>query len=225
MLKGDHMKLALLGGTGALGRGLALRLAIANYSVQIGSRSKEKAERTCSELSEQLRTVGRESTHLTGHKNSDAAEAAELAILTVPPRTDAAFVQRLKRALAQKIVVDCTVNLDPTDVTRIAPGHAGNALELQKLLGDQVTVVAGFHTLAAAKLSDLSKALTGDTFLAADSTEAKDKVTKIAQAIGLRCFDTGPLETGLTLERLTAMLIYMNKRYRKRALGLKLDGM
>lgn len=220
------MDIAILGGTGALGRGLALRLAIAGHRVLVGSRNHERAEEAAEKLRAVLKASGVDfSGSVKGTTNHGAASSGELVVLATPSQPDADFFAAISEALCGKVLLDCTVHLHPNDPTQVAPGEPATAERISQELGPDVIVVAGFHTLAAAKLEDLSQSFEADTFVVGDSDEGKALVKAMANSIGVRCFDAGQLSNGRTLERMTALLIGLNKRYRRRGLGFSLSGM
>jgi 8-hydroxy-5-deazaflavin:NADPH oxidoreductase len=156
--------------------------------------------------------------------NQEAVASSTITILAVPAKVAEDFLRQLQDVLQDKILIDCTVALDPSEPTGVRPGHVATAITLQSTLGNKVRVVSGFHTVAAAKLAALEEPLSDDTFFAGDDSEAKAVAINLASEVGLRAFDVGPLENAGTLERLTAMLISLNKRYKRRSIGLKLTG-
>ncbi len=216
-------EIGVIGGTGPLGGGLALRWALAGNTVYIGSRTAARAREARDELAG-LPGASECRDRLLAATNEEAVERCRVAVLAVPASVEAGFLEALRPMLEGKILIDCTVELDPADITRVRDGHSGAALRTRAILGDGVRVVAGFHTVAAARLRDIERPLTGDTFIAGDETEAKRAALNLAAQIGLRAFDVGPLENAATLERLTAMLIGLNKRYKRRAVGIQLTG-
>lgn len=224
------MEIGIIGGTGAFGSGLALRLAKTGYDVWVGSRTEERARQVVeAELAPALAasagaaeeagaTVGR----LVGASNEEVARMGEVAMLAVPARASDEFLESLRPHLDGKILIDCTVTLDPKEPTMVPAGHTATALRTQAVLGSGVTVVTGFHTIAAAKLAAIERPLEGDTFIAGDDQEAKEVAMGLARRMGLRPFDVGPLAAGATLERMTALLIGLNKRYKRRSIGFRL---
>lgn len=222
------MKIGIVGGTGPLGRGLALRWAAAGHDIYVGSRDQTRAEAAVQEMTEALQGAaasdGGSMGRLHPADNETAAREGEVAVLAVPSVADDAFLRQLAEPLAGKLLIDCTVRLDPEDVTRVPADHTGSALRTRDVLGPDVRVVGAFHTVSATKLVRLDRTLEEDTFVVGDDADDVALAMKLAEDAGLRAFHAGPLETGLTLERITAMLIGLNKRYRRRGIGIRLTG-
>jgi len=217
------LDIGIIGGTGSFGRGLALRLALAGHRVWVGSRTAERAQQAVEkELAVALDAEA--ASRLIGASNEEAARHGEVVILSTPARTTDDLLRSLRPQLEGKVLIDCTVALDPQDPTRVPDGHTATALHTQALVGSGVRVATGFHTIAAAKLAAVDQPLEGDAFIGADDPQAKDVAMELARQMGLRAFDVGPLATGATLERMTALLIGLNKRYRRRAIGFQLTG-
>jgi len=214
------MKYAIVGGTGDLGFGLALRLVHNGYSVTIGSRTLEKAESAAKEIKEKTGTKD-----VAGMVNADAVKSGDIIVLSVPSSARKSTLDTIKPYLSGKILLDVTVPLTPGNITKYNQPEAGsNAQETLAILGDDVKVVAGFHTISAVILSDLTKELEGDLLIAGDDAQAKEAILDMGQKIGLRAFDVGPLHQARTLEGLTPMIIGLNKKYKKRHIGIKLTG-
>ncbi|MGQ9602539.1 MAG: NADPH-dependent F420 reductase [Candidatus Bipolaricaulia bacterium] len=222
------MKVAIIGGTGRQGFGLALRLAQGGLEVILGSRAKEKAEGKAKELSERLAALELKAEaegRISGLENLAAAEAAELVFLTVPYPAGKEIAAALKPALNGKILVDVSVPLKsykPPEVEMPPEGSA--AEEIQALLGAGVKVVGAFKETPAQALADLERELESDVLVCGDDPEAKEKVITLCRDAGLRAFDAGPLAVARTVERLTALLIGLNQRYKRKAVGIRLTG-
>ena len=214
------MKFVIIGGTGDLGFGLALRLANNGYSVVIGSRSKEKAESAANEIKEK---VG--AKDILGMVNAEAVKLGDIIALSVPSSARKSTLDTIKPYLHGKILLDVTVPLTPGNITKYNQPEAGsNAEETQSIVGEDVKVVAGFHTVSAILLSDLNKEMDGDLLIAGDDAKAKEVISDMVKKIGLRSFDAGPLYQARTLEGLTPIIISLNKKYKKRHIGIKLTG-
>ncbi len=214
--------IAVIGGTGNEGPGLALRWAKSGqYQVIIGSRQQEKAERVAAELNARL---GEDL--IRGLVNPDAAAAADLAVLTVPYSAHAPTLKSIRAGLTGKILVDVTVPLQPPKVSRvyIPPGGSATA-EAQALLGDDVRVVAAFQNVGAAHLGDPDHPIDCDVLVCGDDKEAKAEAIALAEAAGMRGLDAGPLQNAAVAEGLTAVLIAINKRYKVKAAGIKITGL
>jgi NADPH-dependent F420 reductase len=214
--------IAIIGGTGREGPGLALRWAMSRqYRVIIGSRQREKAEGVAAELNERL------GEHLMrGMVNSEAAAAAELVVLTVPYAAHRATLEDIRPALAGKILVDVTVPLQPPNVSQVyIPPDGSAAVEAQNLLGEEVRVVAAFQNVGAAHLKDPRHPIDCDVLVCGDDEEAKAEAIALAQAAGMRGVDAGPLQNAAAVEGLTAILIGINKRYKVKKAGIRVTGL
>jgi 8-hydroxy-5-deazaflavin:NADPH oxidoreductase len=213
---------AIVGGTGHQGPGLALRWAASGqYRVVIGSRQCEKAEQMASELNA---TLGR--AVVTGMANAEAAATADVVVLTVPYSAHLATLEGIRPELKGKILVDVTVPLQPPKVSHVYIPPAGSATaEAQTLLGDEVRVVAAFQNVSATHLADPSHPIDCDVLVCGDDQEAKAEAMALARAAGLRGLDAGPLQNAGVVEGLTAILIGINRRYKVAGAGIKIMGM
>ena len=212
--------IAILGGSGKEGSGLAFRWAHAGYPVIIGSRSAEKAEQAAREINEAL---GREVVR--GHDNPTAAAAASIVVLTVPFAAQRQTVEEVRHALAGKILVDVTVPLVPPKVSRVQLPAGGSAVEaIQKMLGDEVKVVSAFQNISAHHLKDLDHVIDCDVLVCSDDREAADTVIGLARAIGLGAWNAGVLANSAAAEALTSILIALNVRYKVPAAGIRITG-
>lgn len=213
--------IAVLGGTGDEGPGLARRWAKSGYyNVIIGSRQAEKGERVAKELNEQL---GQDL--ITGMANADAAEAASICVLTVPYGGHKPTLTALKDILQGKILVDVTVPLKPPKVARVnvpAGGSAGQ--EAQAILGQGVRVVSAFQNVGAAHLAEDESHIDCDVLVCGDDKEAKAEAIALAQAAGMRGIDAGPLQNAVVVEGLTSVLIGINIRHKAKGAGIKITG-
>ncbi|MCG3212220.1 MAG: hypothetical protein FOGNACKC_05868 [Anaerolineae bacterium] len=211
---------AVLGGTGNEGPGLARRWAKAGYTVIIGSRQAEKAERVAAELNEMLGE-----NLLTGLANEDAARAADLCVLTVPYSAQGPTLAALKEILQGKILVDVTVPLKPPKVSHVSVPPGGSAgQEAQAILGDGVRVVSAFQNISATHLSEGHDHIDCDVLVCGDDKEAKAEAIALAEAAGMRGIDAGPLQNAVVVEGFTAMLIGINIRHKIKGAGIKITG-
>jgi NADPH-dependent F420 reductase len=213
---------AVIGGTGNEGPGLALRWAKSGqYHVIIGSRQQEKAERVAAELNARL---GRDL--IRGMVNPNAAAAADLAVLTVPYSAHLPTLESIQAGLTGKILIDVTVPLQPPKVSyvNIPPGGSATA-EAQVLLGNEVRVVAAFQNVGAAHLDDPDRPIDCDVLVCGDDKEAKAEAIALAEAAGMRGLDAGPLQNAVVVEGLTAMLIGINIRYKVKGSGIRITGL
>jgi NADPH-dependent F420 reductase len=210
---------AIVGGTGSLGGGLARRLARAGLTVVIGSRDAAKAAAAAEALAAAL-----PGSRVTGLGNLDAAAAAELVVLAVPFANHRATLQEIAPALAGKILVDTTVPLVPPRVARVQlPPEGCAALAAQQLLGDGVTVVSAFQNVSADSLQS-DEELDCDVLVTGNKAEAREVVVGLAVRAGLRAWHAGSLENSAAAEALTSVLIFMNKRYGGVHTGIRITG-
>lgn len=214
--------IAVLGGTGAEGSGLARHLAHAGHRVIIGSRSPEKAEKCAAELN-----TSAPHHPVTFRDNPGAAREADLVILTVPYAAQRATVEEVREALAGKILVDVTVPLVPPRVSRVQLPDGGSAVAaIQESLGPAVRVVSAFQHLSAHHLKHLafgSDAPT-DILVCGDDREARAIVIDLASDIGLRGIHAGPICNSAASEALTSLLIAINIHYKCPGAGLRITG-
>ncbi len=216
---------AIVGGTGALGFGLALRLGAAGVAVVIGSRDAERA----AEAAERAAAVVGDGS-FAGLGNAESVAGARLVVLTVPFRSQSETLTNLKGALTDgQILLDATVPLAAAvsgKATRTLGVWQGSAAQqAQEMVPAGVRVVSGLHTVSAALLSDLEHELDEDVLLCGDAKADKRAVAELVQRIsGLRCVDCGKLEMARLTEGLTPLIISMNVRYKARA-GLRVTGL
>ena len=215
----------IIGGTGALGWGLAMRLARAGQSVVIGSRSEERAEEAVERL---LQAVP--DAEVEGAVNAEAARRGPIVFLTVPFRAQSENLNNLREALeAGQLLVDCTV---PTaaavggKATRSLGVWQGSAAEqAQEMVPDGVTVIAALHTVSAPMLADPDAELDEDVLICGDRKADKARVAGLVEQIpGLRAVNAGALETARIVEQLTPLLISINVRYKAHA-GIRITGL
>jgi hypothetical protein len=215
----------IVGGTGALGAGLALRWAQAGRPVVLGSRSAERAEEAAAKLREAVPGAAVE-----GLLNEEAAQRAEVVFLTVPFRAQSENLNNLRGALQPgQILVDCTVPLAAAvsgKATRTLGVWQGSAAQqAQEMVPEGVTVVAALHTVGAPSLADPGVELGEDVPICGDRKADKARVARLIELIpGLRAVNAGPLETARIVEQLTPLLISVNVRYKTHA-GIQLTGL
>jgi NADPH-dependent F420 reductase len=215
------VKIAILGGTGEQGPGLALRWAKAGEDVIIGSRSREKAEKVAAELNAEL---GQD--RILGGDNQFAAEAAEIVVLTVPYSAHLSTLESVKTQLQGKILVDVSVALDPENPRRMKMPPAGSATEeAQEFLGSATRVVAAFQNIAAHSLRDAGHDIDSDVLVAGNDAEAKKTVMSLVAKMGLHSYDVGPAESARVVEGLTSILIRLNIRHKAKGSGIRLTGL
>ncbi len=216
---------SIVGGTGALGFGLALRLGAAGVSVVIGSRDEARARESAGRAAELLPQA-----EFRGAANADAVRDSELVILSVPFRSQSETLTNLKSALRQgQILVDATVPLAAAisgKATRTLGVWQGSAAQqAQEMAPDGVRVVSAFHTVSASLLSDLEHELDEDVLICGDAKEDKARLAELVQRIdGLRPVDCGPLEMARIVEQFTPLIISINVRHKVRA-GIRITGL
>jgi 8-hydroxy-5-deazaflavin:NADPH oxidoreductase len=216
--------IAIIGGAGELGFGLALRWAKAGYALRIGSRDAGKAEDAAARVKAAV-----PGANIAGFGNVTAAETAGIVVIAVPFAAQAGIVKTLKPVLKDKILVDASVPLAasaggrPTRMLGIWEGSA--AQQAQGLLPG-VTVLSAFHNVSAEVLQDLSAAPDCDVLICGDDTGAKERLAVLVNAIpGLRALDAGPLEMSRIAESITALLISLNRRYKSQHSGIRVTGL
>jgi coenzyme F420-0:L-glutamate ligase/NADPH-dependent F420 reductase len=211
--------IAILGGTGALGGALALRLAKAGHEVWIGSRDPEKAKAFAAGL---MVAVPQGRVH--GSDLETSAERAELCFLAVPYAAHADTLSRIKPHVAGKVVVDATVPLRPPKVGTVQlPPSGSAAVDAQALLGPEARVVSALQNIGAEKLA-AGQAVDGDVLVAADDGEAAGAVCALLAEIGLRAWHVGPLANSAAAEAMTSVLIQINRRYKRVQAGVRITG-
>jgi NADPH-dependent F420 reductase len=215
----------IIGGTGALGYGLALRWARAGRAVVIGSRSEERAAEAARKLSDLAPDA-----EIEGLRNDVAAKQGPVVFLTVPFRAQSENLNNLRESLEPgQLLVDCTVPLAAAvsgKATRSLGVWQGSAAQqAQEMVPDGVTVVAGLHTISAPMLADTGAELAEDVLLCGDRKSDKAQVAGLIEEIpGLRAVNAGPLEMARIVEQLTPLLISINARYRTHA-GIRISGL
>ena len=215
----DPQTYAILGGTGKEGKGLAYRWAKAGYRVIIGSRTNEKAEKAALDLNEML---GKELVE--GLENVNAAQKADILVLTVPYSAHKSTLESIKDAAQGKILVDVTVPLVPPKVTKVQMPKAGSAAqEAQKILGEDVNVVAAFQNISHEHLFDDSK-INCDVLVTGKGKAARLEVLKLVEDAGMRGWDAGVIENSAVVEGMTSLLIYINKQNKVKSAGIKITG-
>ena len=215
----------IIGGTGALGAGLAMRWARAGVPVVIGSRSAERA----AEAADKIRAVAPDAS-VEGLENAEAAARGDIVFLTVPFRNQSENLNNLRGVLREgQILVDCTVPLAAAvsgKATRsIGVWQGSAAQQAQEMVPDGVTVIAALHTVSAPVLGDPGATLEEDVLVCGDKKAPKAQVARLIERIdGLRAVNAGALEMARIVEQLTPMLISINTRYKTHA-GLRIQGL
>ncbi|MBI3245684.1 MAG: NADPH-dependent F420 reductase [Deltaproteobacteria bacterium] len=216
------MKIAILGGTGEQGPGLALRWATAGEEVIIGSRQKEKGEKVAIELNQEL---GKEL--IRGTDNVTAAAAAEIVVLTVPYSAHIGTLESVKEQCKGKIFVDVSVPLDPDNARRVIMPAAGSASEeAQQVLGPEVKVVCALQNISAHLLRDINAEIDCDVLVCGDK-DARPTVMRLIEKIGggIKAISAGPLEAARQIEPITALLIRLNILNKVHSAGMRITGL
>ncbi len=213
--------IAVLGGTGNEGPGLALRWAKSGrYKVIIGSRQAQKGARVANELNEKLGQA-----LIRGLANKEAAKQADLCVLTIPYKAHAPTLTGLRDLLQGKILVDVTVPLKPPQVSHVNLPPGGSAgQEAQAILGEGVRVVSAFQNIGAAHLAEDDHRIDCDVLVCGDDKATKAEVIALAEAANMRGLDAGPLKNAVVVEGLTAVLIGLNIRHKVKGAGIKITG-
>ena len=215
----------IIGGTGALGAGMALRWARAGRAIVIGSRAAERAEEAAARIRD--RVTGAE---VEGLVNAEAARRAEVVFLTVPFRAQSENLNNLRDVLEPgQILVDCTVPLAAAvsgRATRSLGVWQGSAAQqAQEMVPDGVTVISALHTVSAPTLADLDADLDEDVLICGERKADKARVAGLIEEVpGLRAVNAGALEMARIVEQLTPMLISINSRYKTHA-GVRVTGL
>jgi NADPH-dependent F420 reductase len=210
---------AIIGGTGILGSGLAKRWAAAGHAVVIGSRTADKAETAARALA-----VKPGAPAARGATNAEAARLGEVVVLAVPWASHAQILDEIKGLVGGKVVIDTTVPLVPPRVARVQlPPETCAALAAQKRLGDVARVVAAFHNVAAHKLQT-DAAIDCDVLVFGDDPQDRDVAIDLAAAAGLRGVHAGPLANAVAAEALTSVLIGINRNYKVDGAGIRITG-
>lgn len=216
----NNAVIAVLGGTGKEGGGLALRWAHRGHKVILGSRSAERARDAAAAMN-----IALGGSSVTGMANAEAAAAAEIIVLAVPFSAQQPTVDEVRDHLAGKILIDVTVPLVPPKVSRVQLPEGGSAVEaVQKKLGDAVRVVSAFQNISAHHLTRLDEEVECDVLVCADDPEAAELVIALAEEIGLRAWNAGVLANSVVAEGLTSVLIALNRRYKVPGSGIRITG-
>ena len=223
--------IAIIGGTGGLGSALAFLWGQSGYKIILGSRNEEKAKLSADKLNNLLDKISAK-----GMSNRDAANAAEIIVLTVPFSNHNAIVDEIMEVAQGKIVVDTTVPLVPPKVSRVQLPEGGSVARMtQEKLGENVRVVSAFQTIAAAELAKVTSSgkascvnshswLKNEVLVCGNNVEARSCVISLVEAAGLKGWHAGPIDNSVVGESLTPVLIFLNKRYKLNGSGIRIVG-
>jgi NADPH-dependent F420 reductase len=211
--------IAILGGTGDLGTGLAIRWSKAGHKIIIGSRTLEKAQNAVDDLHK----ISPE-TPADAMVNADAAAAGDIVVLTVPAEHQLSTLEGVKESLAGKILIDVTVPLVPPKVGTVQLPPEGSAgKRAQDMLGEDVMVVTAFQNIAAHLLQE-DVHIECDVLVAGNKKAARDKVIELVEQAGMKGYHAGPIENSAAAEALTSILIQINRRHDISHSGIKIVG-
>jgi 8-hydroxy-5-deazaflavin:NADPH oxidoreductase len=214
-------KIAIIGGTGKEGKGLAYRWAKAGFEILIGSRQIEKALFAAEEVRALL---GTGNCKVNGEENLVAAKEGDIVVLTVPYEFHIQMLNQIKSALIGKIIIDVTVPLVPPKVTKVQMPAAGSAAQEAKSIVDESTeVVSAFQNISYERLLS-SQDVGCDVMVCGSSKEARRTVIELVQKAGMVGFDAGPIENSAVVEGLTSILIGINKEFGVKTAGIKIIG-
>jgi NADPH-dependent F420 reductase len=214
------LSIAVLGGTGKEGKGLAYRWARAGYHIYIGSRTADKAQSAAQDLSKMLD----EKALIEGLSNREAAEKADIIVLTVPFAAHRDTLESVKELLKGKLLIDVCVPIMPPKVTKVQMPPAGSAAqEAKQILGENAEVAAAFQNISHEHLLQ-DEEVECDVLVTGTSKEARAETLKLVSAAGLIGWDAGAIENSVVLEGLTSVLIHINKQYGSTHAGIKITG-
>jgi hypothetical protein len=223
--------IAIIGGTGKEGKGLAYRWAKAGYRVLIGSRTPEKARATAAELETLLSATPDTSALLTssadisGTDNLTAAQRADVLVLTVPYAAHRDTLESIREAAQGKLLIDVTAPLAPPKVTTVQMPSAGSAAqEAREILGTGVEVTDAFQNIAHEHLLS-DKPIGCDVLVVGTSKAARQRTLELVSAAGMTGWDAGPLENAVVVEGLTSLLIHINKQHSGTSAGIRISGL
>jgi NADPH-dependent F420 reductase len=212
--------IAVLGGTGKEGSGLAMRWAMKGYSVIVGSRDAERARTRAAEMNAEIG-----GGQIVGMGNDEAATKADVVVLSVPYTAHKATLESVRDQVQGKVLIDLTVPLQPPKVRTVhLPEGKSAALEAQALLGEGVKVVAAFQNVSAEHLGDPNHVVDCDVLVCGNDAEAKAVVINLVSVTGMRGVDAGSLANAVAVESLTPVLLYINKAYSVKGAGIRITG-
>jgi NADPH-dependent F420 reductase len=214
------MRIAIVGGTGREGQGLAGRWARAGHSIRLGSREASRAEARA------LAIAAAAGGAVTGGSNDWATLGAEVVVLSVPYRAHAETIRALAPLLPGRLLLDVTVPLRPPHIARVTlPEGKAAALEARALVGHDTPVVAALHHVSSTHLADLSHPIESDVLVCGDDSAAVAIVLALVEDLGARAFDAGPLDNAVALETLTPVLLHLARRYGSQGPGIRIMGL
>ncbi len=219
-------KIAIIGGTGAVGKGLAYRWYKAGLTLIIGSREKSKALTVVTELQDKLSNKYRKQKEtITGESNEAAASQAKIIVIAVPFSQHKKVIESIAPYAENKIIIDVTVALNPPEVFRVQiPSGQSAGMLTQQLLGPKVKVVSAFQNVAASTLMT-DKDIHCDVLVTGNDIFSCEQVIALANVAKLNAFYAGPIDNSIATEAMTSILIQLNKHYQVHNAGLKVTGL
>lgn len=213
-------KITIVGGSGALGAGLAKRWARKGHQIIIGSRDEKRASEAASRLNNEAGTAS-----IVGMENKEASENGEIVVLTVPFSNHMSTLSLIAPALDNKILIDVTVPLVPPKVRTVHIPEGGScAKAAQEFLGKAVRVVSAFQSVAATHLDDLEHEIDCDVLVCGNDPEAREVVVELASDADMKAWHAGVIANSIVAEAMTSSLIFMNNRYKIDGAGLRITG-
>jgi len=216
----SKLTIAVAGGTGKEGKGLAFRWSKAGLRIIIGSRQLEKAETAVAEL----KSLGAPSASLSAMTNLEAARQADIVVVTVPYAAHQPLLAELKPVLQGKTVIDVTVPLVPPKVTKVQMPAAGSAAqEARQILGEEVKIASAFQNISFERLMREGD-IDCDVLVCGTDKDTRKLVIELARLAGLTAWDAGPLENSVVVEGMTSVLIGINKQFDVPSSGIQITG-
>ena len=213
-------KITIVGGSGALGAGLAKRWARKGHQIIIGSRDEKRASEAASRLNNEAGTKS-----MVGMENKEASENGEIVVLTVPFSNHMSTLSLIAPALDNKILIDVTVPLVPPKVRTVHIPEGGScAKAAQEFLGKAVRVVSAFQSVAATHLDDLEHEIDCDVLVCGNDPEAREVAVELASDADMKAWHAGVIANSIVAEAMTSSLIFMNNRYKIDGAGLRITG-
>jgi NADPH-dependent F420 reductase len=214
------VNIAILGGTGKEGAGLAMRWAKVGHSIIIGSRDAERAKAKAAELRDAAHAIP-----IVGHTNAEAAALGEVIVVALPAAGLANTLPETREACRGKVVVSTVVPLTFGGPRLFTPPAVGSSAEEVQALLPESKVVAAFHHIAAHELADAGHDIECDLLICGADAAAKETVGQLGRSMGLRVVDVGALSNSGPLEGITAVLATVNRRYKLKNSGIKITGL
>jgi 8-hydroxy-5-deazaflavin:NADPH oxidoreductase len=212
--------IAIIGGTGKEGKGLAYRWALAGMNIIIGSRLKEKAEMAAKEVRDKCP----QGSKTIGLENKEAAQKGDIIVLTIPFAAHRTILEEIKTYSTGKIFLDVSVPLIPPKITKVQMPKAGSALqEAKEILGENVLVASAFQNISHEKLLN-DEEIECDVLVCGENKEVRNIILFLVELAGLKGWDAGPIENSVVIEGMTSILLGINKQFGVSSAGIKISG-